>query len=407
MIVTRSLLVYLAVGSLLAGAFPHAWAGEVEPTIVVYTRHTFRGVTAEMPPGTIEIPQIGLTYELPALSYEMNATEGGLAIARQDYPQALESGVRAALDAIGEKRDFGNRWDSIRADLATQRTYETALHIKRGLGGNVPLTGCPTRGSEVSDPVTSADWIRAALGEKAMQSLPLPAKGEARVQASAEAFVQSLQKVLTGKESQIELPPLRNGTAKTPLFESLSLLAQSMEMVATKGPPISLLLGKPAENEDVAGVIAAGLSLTAANWYMIFPGQTADLAAWPTLAYVGSLPAGRHEILVGHDEQLFCIKQSLGLVEFEKDPTTARIYPMETAIFVKNADRVALVGLRLLYEKNGQTLGKFGHRVFWQGSLQEWESRVEAVKQRIASSPATAPYLDKPLPAATEIRILE
>jgi len=270
-----------------------------------------------------------------------------------------------------------------------------------------PLQVAPRRGGKVSDPVTSTAWVAEVVGKDVLQSLPLPSGSVERLQASGEAFATALHKALTGKDETVRLPLLMDGKIKTPLFEALSLLAASLEMSAPKGPPIPLVLGQDTKGGDVANVVALGLSLIASRWVTLFPGETGDLAAYFPLTYIDGLPAGRHEILVGHDEQLFCIKQSLGLVSFEKEPASARVYPMETLVFVRNAGQVAIVGMRMQYERDGQTKGKFQHSLLWKGPVKDWESRLAAVKTRLQTSPLTARWIDTPIPPVAEIRVLD
>ena len=52
-------------------------------TVIVFSRHTFRGISKEIGPQKISLPQYGIVIPIPTLSYDEDATPQGLIIAER------------------------------------------------------------------------------------------------------------------------------------------------------------------------------------------------------------------------------------------------------------------------------------------------------------------------------------
>src|SRR5262245_53686764 len=71
-------------------------------TVVVFSRHTFRGTTTKIGPTKISLPQYGIDLAIPIVSYGQNATPQGLSIAEHSAAPGLQAAAALALATNGE-----------------------------------------------------------------------------------------------------------------------------------------------------------------------------------------------------------------------------------------------------------------------------------------------------------------
>jgi len=367
-------------------------AAEPPTTIAVYARHTFRGVSKAVPPGTINLPGIGFQFSPPMFAYGMDAMPEGLRIAETVYPQGLRTAVEMAGRAVGAKK-LDRRWDLIRPDLGTSRDFETALSIRRGLGGNVPLVGVPSRDTEVKDFVTSFDLtVLAPETVEEFRRKITPEESHVMRQSTA-GFLQAFQQAALGAVRPVAIPPVfPNGKSEAPIFRETAKLAVSMEMASAKGPPLRVLFDKTAGPTDIGELIRTGLKVSAARWIITNPGSVGTVQGWYPIHYIDQLPPGSRQILVGHDVQFFFILRSLGLISLADDFHDGPVLPLESVIFAFRGDRVAVVRLQVQLLRDGSA-GKFRPALLWQGSRSEWDARLARIREQLESHPDTARLL--------------
>lgn len=367
-------------------------AGEPTTTIAVYARHTFRGVSKAVPPEAIDLPGIGLQFVPPMFAYGMDAMPEGLRIAETVYPQGLRAAVEMAGQAVGAKK-LDQRWDLIRPDLGASRDFETALAIRRGLGGNTPLVGVPSRDTEVTDFVTSFD-LTALAPETVEEFRRKITPEESRVmRQSTDGFLQEFQQAALGAVRPLAIPPVfPDGKSEAPIFRETSKLAVSLEMASAKGPPLRVLFDKTAGPTDIGALIRTGLKVSAARWMITNPGAAGTVQGWFPIRYIDHLPPGSRQILVGHDVQFFFILRSLGLISLANDFNDGPVLPLESVIFAFRGDRVAVVRLQLKLLRDGSA-GKFQPTLLWQGSRSEWDARLARIRKQLESHPDIARLL--------------
>ena len=102
-------------------------------TLVVFSRHTFRGISTKVAPQKIFLREFGINVPIPNLSYGENATPRGLMIAENFAAPALQEAAALAVGAIAENKVFDGHWDEVRAELATERTFWTGLYLIKGI----------------------------------------------------------------------------------------------------------------------------------------------------------------------------------------------------------------------------------------------------------------------------------
>src|SRR5437762_6671795 len=114
-------------------ASPEPFPARDNTTLVVFSRHTFRGISKNVGPQKISLPQYGIDIPIPSLSYGEDATPQGQIIAENFAPPGLQEAAALAVRAIAENKVFDRRWDEVRAELAAERTFWTALYLRKGI----------------------------------------------------------------------------------------------------------------------------------------------------------------------------------------------------------------------------------------------------------------------------------
>jgi len=137
-------------------------------TLVVFSRHTFRGISTKVAPQKIFLHEFGVAVPIPSLSYGENATPQGLLIAERSAAPALQKAAALAVGAIAENKVFDGHWDEVRAELAAERTFWTGLYLIKGIKEQdaehnraIKFTGCKTDPGKAVDAVSSDHPIRA------------------------------------------------------------------------------------------------------------------------------------------------------------------------------------------------------------------------------------------------------
>jgi hypothetical protein len=73
-------------------------------TLVVFSRHTFRGISTNVGPQKIFLREFGVAVPIPSLSYGENATPQGLTITERFAARGLQEAAAVAVGAIAENK---------------------------------------------------------------------------------------------------------------------------------------------------------------------------------------------------------------------------------------------------------------------------------------------------------------
>src|SRR5437016_5808682 len=80
-------------------------------TLVVFSRHTVRGISNNVRPHKSSLPQYGFDMPIPTVSDGEDATPEGLTIAEKCAASGLQEAAPLAVGAIVENKVFDRHWD--------------------------------------------------------------------------------------------------------------------------------------------------------------------------------------------------------------------------------------------------------------------------------------------------------
>lgn len=364
--------------SLACSSFANTDSDEV--TIVSFSRHTFRGITEEIGPQKIALKEYGVELKVPLLGYAEDATPRGLEIAKNFAPQGLQNLAVLAVNTLDEDKKFDGRWDEFRTDLATERTFWTAVKVREGFNTPITLTGCKTTPGKAVDIVSTRQVV--------MQCMPSPASNTALLalfQRRTEKFLTEFRTASGFKTTMPSLPAPHDVDGKLELpkeYKEAAKLASAIEMVAALNAPLPQLVKKVDQVKHGKAVWAAGLNMLGMRFFIRNPPPVADNISLQALKYMASRPEGSHTAIFTHDDYLSSLLHSLGLISSESDPSALAIYPLETILFAFSDQHVAITRMRLEVWEDGFIPGKFETYVLWKGTREEWDKKVEEVTTR-------------------------
>jgi len=363
-------------------------------TIIVFSRHTFRGISKNIGPQTVSLPEYGISLALPNLSYEQDATPKGLFIAEHFASLGLNQAATLAVEALSEKKSFDGHWDEIRADLSTERTFWTALYLRKGLvkegSGdriNIPVTGCKTKEGAAIDLVSVNHSVKNCVPEALSLKLREASPDLPKLQKTFQDFLNLLRSTL-GLTHPVMIPAAvysKEGSLPK-VYEEIATLASALEMSAELGPPLPQLFPNASPtmlSHFGKRTLNAGVNALGMRFFISAPAPLSDAMSVFPIDYVASRPRGSHTIVVSHDDFLSALVRSLGLISSEGEPDSWAVYPIESYIFAFGRDNVSVVRMRIqTKDPDGSIPGNYASQVLWKGSLGQWNEKVNALKKR-------------------------
>jgi hypothetical protein len=384
-----------------------ASAGQDDPTIVSFTRHTFRGVAKDVGPQAIALKEYGIDITIPLLSYVEDATPRGLVIAKQFGSEGLNKAAACAVRALSgdlkfcePQADIGDQtfdghWDEFRTDLSTQRTFWTAIKVREGLEESlrkptqprIALRGCKTTPGKAIDPVCTRQSVmsRVPLSAPDVELLALFKK-------RSESFLAKYRASIGIDDPMPALPApyYFDGKILPNEYEEVAKLANVIEMASALGQPIPLLvqpstIAPPRHEGQGKAVVMEGLNMLGVRFFIANPQLVADNISVQALNYMASRTKGTHTAVFTHDDYISALLHSLGFITRDSDPSQLAIYPLETIVFAFRDHHVAVSRTRLTVQVNG-SIPENEHfqdtTLVWHGSLHTWNEMAGEVTRR-------------------------
>jgi hypothetical protein len=388
-------------GHLMVLFFSPCLAGD-DTTIVVFSRHTFRGISTNVAPQKIFLRQYGVAIPIPSLSYGENATPQGLIITESFAAPGLQKAAALAVGAIAENKVFDGHWDEVRAELAAERTFWTGLYLIKGIKEQdaednraITFTGCKTPGKAV-DAVSSDHLIRECVSKDdvskdAYLQLLRASPDLPKLKGTFQLFLNTVRAAI-GLSDPVVIPdpvystPPPTHDPKLPReYDQIAALASIIEMIADLGPPLPQIFpsGDRAHLMQ-SGKIAVqrGVNSLGIRFFTSAPSPLSDAVSVIPVNYMMSRPQGSHTIVVSHDNMMSALMSSLGIISSNGAPDDWAIFPIETYVFAFGSSNVSIVRMRVEISPDGAIPGNYGSQVVWRGSVQQWNEKVMALDER-------------------------
>ena len=363
-------------------------------TLVVFSRHTFRGISKNVGPQKISLPQYGIDIPIPTLSYGEDATPQGLTIAENFAAPGLQEAAALAVRAIAENKVFDRHWDEVRAELAAERTFWTALYLKKGIEEKgaqhnpaIKFTGCKTVSGKAVDVVSSDHPVKDCVPADVYLQLLKASPDLPKLKATFQDFLNTVRAAI-GLGAPVTIPdPVYSQDGSLPKdYDQLAALASIIEMIADLGPPLPQIFpssdpGPLAQLGKVA--LQRGVDSLGIRFFTSEPSPLADAVSVFPVNYMMSRPKGSHTIVVSHDNMMSALMSSLGIISSNSAPDDWAFFPIESYVFAFGSSNVSIVRMRVqIRDPDGAIPGKYASQVVWKGSLSQWNEKVQALNQR-------------------------
>ena len=375
-------------------ASPEPFPAGDNTTLVVFSRHTFRGISKNVGPQKISLSQYGIDIPIPSLSYGEDATPQGLIIAESFAAPGLQKAAALAVRAIAENNVFDGHWDEVRAELAAERTFWTALYLRRGIEEKdaqhnpaIKFTGCKTVSGKAVDVVSSDHPVKDCVPADAYLQLLEASPDLPKLKATFQDFLNTVRAAI-GLNSPVVIPdPVYSQDGSLPKdYDQLAALASIIEMIADLGPPLPQIFpssdpGPLARLGKVA--LQRGVNSLGIRFFTSEPSPLSDAVSVFPVNYMMSRPKGSHTIVVSHDNMMSALMSSLGVISSNSAPDDWAFFPIESYVFAFGSSNVSIVRMRVqIKDPDGAIPGKYASQVVWKGSLSQWNEKVQALNQR-------------------------
>jgi hypothetical protein len=363
-------------------------------TVVVFSRHTFRGISKHMGPQKISLAKYGIDIQIPTLSYGEDATPQGLFIAEHFAAPGLQKAAALAVRAVGENRVFDGHWDEVRADLAAERTFWTALYLKKGIeekdaehNAAIKFTGCETVSGKAVDAVSSDHPVKNCVHDDVYLQLLKASPDLPKLKATFQDFLNTVRAAI-GLTSPVVTPdPVYSPDGSLPRdYDELAALASIIEMIADLGPPLPQIFpsSDPRPLTQLGKVaLQRGADSLGIRFFTSEPSPLSDAVSVFPVNYMMSRPKSTHTIVVSHDNLMSALISSLGIVSSNSDPDDWAFFPIESYVFAFGNSNVSIVRMRVeIKDPDGAIPGNYVSKVVWKGGLDQWNEKVEALSLR-------------------------
>jgi hypothetical protein len=375
-------------------ASPEPFPAGDNTTLVVFSRHTFRGISKNVGPQKISLSQYGIDISIPTLSYGEDATPQGLIIAENSAAPGLQEAAALAVRAIAENKVFDRHWDEVRAELAAERTFWTALYLRKGIEKKdaqhnpaIKFTGCKTVSGKAVDVVSSDHPVKDCVPADVYLQLLKASPDLPKLKATFQDFLNTVRAAI-GLNSPVTIPdPVYSQDGSLPKdYDELAALASIIEMIADLGPPLPQIFpssdpGPLAQLGKVA--LQRGVDSLGIRFFTSEPSPLADAVSVFPVNYMMSRPKGSHTIVVSHDNMMSALMSSLGVISSNSAPDDWAFFPIESYVFAFGSSNVSIVRMRVqIRDTDGAIPGKYASQVVWKGSLSQWNEKVQALNER-------------------------
>jgi hypothetical protein len=398
----KNLMRFCLFGLLMVLFFSPCLASD-NTTLVVFSRHTFRGISTNVAPQKIFLRQYGINPPIPSLSYGENATPQGLIIAESFAAPGLQEAAALAVGAIAENNVFDGHWDEVRAELAAERTFWTGLYLIKGIKEQDPqhnraikFTGCKTEPGNAKDAVSSDHPIRKCVSKddvsKALFLQLLKASPDLpKLKGTFQLFLNTVRAAIGLSDPAVipdpvySTPPPTHDPKLPREYDQIAALASIIEMIAELGPPLPQIFpsGDRAHLMQSGKVaLQRGVNSLGIRFFTSEPSPLSDAVSVIPVNYMMSRPQGSHTIVVSHDNMMSALMSSLGVISSNGAPDDWAIFPIETYVFAFGSSNVSIVRMRVEISPDGAIPGNYGSQVVWNGSVQQWNEKVMALNER-------------------------
>ena len=368
--------------------------GRDNTTLVVFSRHTFRGISKNVGPQKISLPQYGIDISIPTLSYGEDATPQGLIIAEHFAGPGLQKAAALAVRAIAENKVFDGHWDEVRAELAAERTFWTALYLRRGIEEKdaehnpaIKFTGCKTVSGKAVDVVSSDHPVKDCVPADVYLQLLEASPDLPKLKATFQDFLNTVRAAIDLNSPVVIPDPVYSPDGSLPKdYDELAALASIIEMIADLGPPLPQIFpssdpGPLAQLGKVA--LQRGVDSLGIRFFTSEPSPLSDAVSVFPVNYMMSQPKGSHTIVVSHDNMMSALMSSLGVISSHSAPDDWAFFPIESYVFAFGSSNVSIVRMRVqIRDPDGAIPGKYASQVVWKGSLPQWNEKVRALNER-------------------------
>lgn len=348
--------------------------------VLCFTRHSMRGVSfvnsQKIPlPNDIILPN-------PFIAWNQDLSCEGPSLIKIEM---INSTVQDGFEQL-KLGEWNKKWDEIRVDFLTQRTYLTGKLLKSKIVSAKPkLTAvidktAPEQKFEYSTQDIDAVVYPVDPGDFPQQPPTTPsAITENKMKEYTREFLNWLNLALKEKPFTGDLPPVFiNGNLNTFYSVDVNIAGDTIVMSSRPIPPLNKLFSTSKKYKYQKELVES-----AAKWavYYLFNLNSTQYCIYqslPVIQYLDKMEYNKSKILSSHDYNQLVLLRSLEIEPYPLD------IPFQSYIIIQSEKEVCIMYVAPKIGDCGVICKNSNVKtMIWKGSLEDWNRRIAKMKTYI------------------------
>jgi len=360
--------------------------------VLCFTRHSMRGVFSFINSQEILLPN-DIILPNPFIAWNQDLScEGPSLINIEMIDSAVQDGFE--LLKLG---NWNKKWDEIRVDFLTQRTYLTGKLLKNKIISNKPkLTAVidkknPEQKFKYSNQDIDAVVYPVDPGDFPQQPPITPSSiNEDKMKENTREFLNWLNLALKDKPFIGDLPPVFiNGTLNTFYSVDVNIAGDTIVMSSRPIPPLNKIFTTTKKYKYQKELVKSATKWAVYYLYYFTSTQYGVYQSLPVIQYLEKMEYNTAKILSSHDYNQLVLLRSLEIEPYPFD------IPFQSYIIIQSQSEVCIMYVAPTIGENGVICkNSYVKKMIWKGSLEDWNRRIAKMKTYIAPNYPLYPVKD-------------
>ena len=327
---------------------------------------------------TIDLP-INITLPDPFITWNQSLSKYGENLVNINI-------IESALKEIDINTDLINFWKEIRIDLLTHRIMTTGEIMSKQKNYNIPLTAVidKSEGSKIYD-YTDYDAVSCDPG---ILPINLPETSsrinETILKKKTENILNYLNLALNNIEFKGDLPPVFDNNGNITSFYKFKIyeLSDLLIMLSYNIPALNQLYKNSINYKCQYKLVMAACNYLCYYYLNICSKQVNAYNSLPIIEYLNKIEYGSAKIVLTHESKQLSFLDSMNICPYKY------LIPFQSYIIIQSETRVKILYVAPKFSKKTNTFiqNKYTSKIIWDGSIYEWNQKIENIKQYLDPS---------------------
>jgi len=350
--------------------------------VLCITRHSMRGTFSFL--NSQEIPLLNdIILPNPFIAWNQDLSCEGPSLINIEM---IDSAVKDGFEQL-KLGEWNKKWDEVRVDFLTQRTYLTGKLLKSKIKNKPKLTAVidkknPEKEFKYSNQNIDAVVYPVFPGDFPNQPPIIPTSiTEEKMKENTRELLNWLNLALKDKPFIGNLPPVFiNGNLNTFYSTNINLASDVIVMSSRPIPPLNKLYKSNKKYKYQKELVESCVKWTVYYLYNYFPLQYCIYQSLPVIQYLNKMDYNSAKILSSHDYNQLVLLRSLEIEPYPFD------IPFQNYIIIQSKSDVCIMYVSQKICENGViSKNSYVKKMVWKGSIDDWNKKIQNMYSYIES----------------------